>query len=193
MARGVDRRHIFVDDEDYAVYRDLLGAVVERQRWRLLTYSQMPNHVHLLVETPETNLGNGMQWLHSRYARYFNTRHGRSGHLFEDRFRSPLITCDADLVRTTRYIVRNPVAARLVARPEDWKWGSHAAVASAAAPVWLGHDRLEERLEAIPGAASYATLIEYDGTVTAPAMDRALADGRVPSANGRVLWNGRVL
>src|SRR3954452_6470265 len=82
-ARGVDRRRIFVDDQDYETYTRLLAGVVERQGWYLLSYCLMPNHVQLLIETPDPNLGNGMQWLHSRYALAFNLRHARSGHLSE--------------------------------------------------------------------------------------------------------------
>src|SRR2546423_11038050 len=83
MARGVDGRRIFVDDHDYERYTGLLGDVVRRQGWHLLCYCLMPNHVHLMIETPEATLANGMQWLHSRYALAFNRRHGRKGHLFE--------------------------------------------------------------------------------------------------------------
>src|SRR3954464_10924514 len=84
MARGADRRRIFVDDDDYRAYTRLLATVTRRQEWRLLCYCLMPNHVHLLIEVPETNLGNGMQWLQSRYALEFNARHHRSGHLYEE-------------------------------------------------------------------------------------------------------------
>src|SRR3954462_10792595 len=89
MARGADRRRIFVDDEDYRAYIRLLATVVRRQGWNLLCYCLMPNHVHLLIETTEANLGNGMQWLQSRYALEFNARHHRVGALYEARFRSP--------------------------------------------------------------------------------------------------------
>jgi REP element-mobilizing transposase RayT len=63
IARGVDRRRIFADSEDYETYMRLLATVTRRQGWHLLCYCLIPNHVHLMIETPETNLANGMQWV----------------------------------------------------------------------------------------------------------------------------------
>ena len=146
VARGVDRRRIFVDDVDYDEYTRLLGAVTDRQRWHLLCYCLMPNHVHLMVETPETNLGNGMQWLHGRYARAFNVRHERTGHLFEAPYHSPMVTTEAAFVRTVGYIAANPVKAALCQTPSEWRWSSQAAVSADSPPEWLGHNRLLERL-----------------------------------------------
>src|SRR3954447_5768678 len=89
MARGADRRRIFVDADDYARYLGLLEEAVARFRWRLLAYCLMPNHVHLLIELTEPNLGGGMQWLQGLYSRYFNKRHDRIGHLYEAPYRAP--------------------------------------------------------------------------------------------------------
>lgn len=160
IGRGVDRRRIFVDDDDYRTYTRLLATVARRQGWHLLCYCLMPNHIHLMIETPETNLGNWMQWLHSRYALAFNERHHREGHLFEARYKSPKIRSDAAFIRLVGYIVVNPLAARLCKRAHDWPWGSHAAVASSGrGPVWLAHRRLVDSLEAITGARCYPELV----------------------------------
>jgi REP element-mobilizing transposase RayT len=67
MTRGVDRRRIFVDDEDYQLYTRLLATAVADFGWNLLAYCLMPNHVHLLIETPEPNFSAGMHWLHTIY------------------------------------------------------------------------------------------------------------------------------
>jgi REP-associated tyrosine transposase len=158
-SRGVDRRRIFVDDDDYKLYTDLLSAVVARQGWQLLGYCLMPNHVHLLVETPETNLGAGMQILHSRHAVRFNQRHLRTGHLFENRFRSPIVRSDEALVRLVSYVAMNPVAASLCKRAADWPWSSHALLEKGSVPRWLAHARLVERLVAIVGSDCYADLV----------------------------------
>ncbi len=71
-------------------YLALLAVTVAQARWRLLGFCLMGNHVHLLVETPEANLGSGMQRLHGAYARKFNDRHGRVGHVFQGRFENKL-------------------------------------------------------------------------------------------------------
>jgi REP element-mobilizing transposase RayT len=160
IARGVDRRRIFVDDEDYGTYISLLATVVKRQGWYLLSYCLMPNHVHLLIETPDTNLANGMQWLHSLYARAFNRRHGRRGHLFEAPYQSPLVVTEGALIQTTGYIVANPIAASLCTRAAEWPWGSHAHVEKPGpVPRWLAHDRLAKGLDEAGGTGCYGEIV----------------------------------
>jgi REP element-mobilizing transposase RayT len=146
FARGVNRRRIFVDAEDYARYERQLAEVVARQGWNVLAQCSMPNHVHFLIETPEPNLGEGMRLLHGFYAQTFNERHVRVGHLFQGRHRQELIKDDAHLATLVGYVALNPVAAVLCERPEQWRWGSHAHVASGKIPDWLAHERLVELL-----------------------------------------------
>lgn len=102
----------------------------------------MGNHMHLLIETPETNLGQGMQRLHGAYGQAFNRRHEASGHVFDGRFKSVSITTDPQLWVTAAYIARNPVAAGLCSTPAAWAWSSHAAVVNASYPAWLDVPRL---------------------------------------------------
>ena len=140
MGRGVDRRRMFVDESDYETYTRFMAMVVRRQGWHLLCYSLMPNHVHLMVETPQTNLGDGMRDLHSQYALAFNERRYRQGTLFEGRFKSPKVKTDEAFIRLVAYIAVNPVAAALCKRARDWPWGSDAMVAPPRIPpVWLAH------------------------------------------------------
>ena len=111
----------------------------------------MDNHVHLLLETPQTNLGAGMQRLHGVYAQTHNKRHGRSGHVFQGRFGANRVTTDAQLWVTARYIARNPVEAGLCARPEEWQWSSHASILANAAPPWLDRERLRKGSDPLEG------------------------------------------
>src|SRR5213082_2729696 len=104
-ARGNDRRRIYLDDTDRRTYLFLLARVVLVKRWRCLAYCLMDNHLHLLVETPEANLGSGMQRLHSLYAQIHNERHGRCGHLFQDRFGSVRVLSDEQLWAVVAYVV----------------------------------------------------------------------------------------
>lgn len=126
-ARGVERRSIFVDDDDRRRYLQLLALVVSTFGWRCLGYCLMPNHVHLLIETREPNLGKGMHSLHGRYARHFNDRHARVGHLFQSRFGSKEIAGPLEVVSVLSYIAANPVHADLCARAEDYRWSSDPA------------------------------------------------------------------
>jgi REP-associated tyrosine transposase len=131
FARGNDRRLIYLDDPDRRTYLRMLRATVRQCRWRLLAYCLMDNHVHLLIETPETNLGRGMQWMHGLYAREFNARHGRSGHLFQGRYGAVRIKTDEQLWTAAVYVAMNPVVAGLCARPSEWPWSSHSAALAA--------------------------------------------------------------
>jgi putative transposase len=155
-ARGNDQQLIFRDVVDRETYLALLGRVVGVTGWRCLAYCLMDNHVHLLVETPRPNLGLGMQELHGKYARRFNDRYRRGGHLFQGRFGATRVTCDPQLWATVRYIALNPVAAGMCREPAQWRWSSVGT-----APRWLDSERLLEYLGAAGGepAARYADLI----------------------------------
>lgn len=150
-ARGNDRQRIFADDADRRAYLCLLGQEVARRHWRCLTYCLMANHVHLLVETPAPNLSVGMCLLQGQYARRFNRRHGRTGHVFQGRYGAVRIEDDAQLWMTVGYIARNPVEAGLVARAGDWRWSSHQAVMGRAPSGWLDVPGLFGRLGALGG------------------------------------------
>jgi putative transposase len=136
-ARGVDRCAIFRNDEDRHIYLDLLGHVVRRWKWDCLAYCLMTNHVHLLVRTPEPTLGLGMHRLQGFYAQGFNERHGRIGHLFQDRYGSSRVRTPGTLRKTSDYIADNPVVAGLCRFASDWPWSSHAVIANGEAPQWL--------------------------------------------------------
>ena len=98
----------------------------------------MTNHYHLLFETPETNLSRGMKDLDGDYASEFNVRHRRVGHLFQGRFGSQLVDSETYLLEVARYIVLNPVRARMVGSPAEWRWSSYRATAGLASPPpWL--------------------------------------------------------
>ena len=125
-ARGVGGIDIFRDDLDRHRYLRFLVEISERFDWSCLAYCLMTNHVHLLVETPEGNLAEGIQSLHGTYAQKFNWRHERAGHLFQGRAAGATrIASDAHLLTVTMYIVRNPVEAGLCANPSDWRWLDH--------------------------------------------------------------------
>ena len=146
--RGNNKALLFLDDVDREGYLWLLEKVVGRQRWRCLSYCLMDNHMHLLVETPEPNLGDGMRVLHGHFAREFNRRHSRSGHVFQGRFGSTPIRDDEQLWTVAGYIAANPVEAGLCRTPEAWPWSSHGcALGTRPAPTWLDLARLYERFE----------------------------------------------
>lgn len=138
ISRGNDRREIYRDDDDRYKFMTLLADVVIQHRWRLYAYVLMPNHYHLLAETPDPTLSAGMKSLNERYAEWFNWRHSRVGHLMQGRFKSIPPERPAHLVELLRYIVLNPVRCGIVADPGEWKWSSYPATAGIVpAPHWL--------------------------------------------------------
>jgi hypothetical protein len=98
----------------------------------------MGNHYHLLIETPDSNLSQGMRHFNGVYTQRFNRRHGRVGHVFQGRYQAILVQKDSYLLELARYIVLNPVRAHLVRGVKDWPWSSYRATAGLTeAPDWL--------------------------------------------------------
>jgi REP element-mobilizing transposase RayT len=137
-SRGNERRAIFRSDRDRKAFLRLLGETARRFRWSVTAYVLMTNHFHLVIQTPEPNLSRGMQWLNGSYAGWFNHVHKRAGHLFQGRFHAYLIEKETYLAEVLRYVVLNPVRARMVERPEAYRWSSYRATAGLeSAPDWL--------------------------------------------------------
>ena len=141
FARGNVRAEIFLDDHDRESFLRLLAEVVDRYDVRCHSYCLMGNHYHLLLQPMRGELPRALRHLNGIYAQGFNRRHRRSGHLFEGRYKSPLVDRQSYLVELARYIVLNPVRAGLVAAPEDWPWSSYRGTAGlAVAPSFLHLD-----------------------------------------------------
>ena len=126
IQRGNNRQKCFLTDSDYLVYLDLLRRGAAGAACDIHAYVLMSNHVHLLV-TPTDDVGPGMMMkaVGERYVRYFNERHGRSGTLWDGRFRSCLIQDESYFLVCHRYIELNPVRAGMVTEPSQYRWSSH--------------------------------------------------------------------
>jgi putative transposase len=120
---------LFRDDLDRRTFLVLLGAAVTRARWVCLDFCLMGTHYHVVICTPEETLSTGMQRLNWLYSRCFNDRHGTKGHLFERRFDATFVQSPDHLLRTHRYVARNPVEAGLCATAADWPWSGYRALA----------------------------------------------------------------
>jgi len=142
-SRGNRHCTVFTDSVDRERFLSLLEDVVQRYRWRCISYCLMTNHFHLVVETPEANLGQGMHRVNGIYAQRFNQRWDLRGHLFQDRFHSVVVKSEYHMLELTRYVVLNPVRAGLCEAAEEWPWSSYcAATGRAAAPPFLARDEL---------------------------------------------------
>lgn len=140
-ARGNARTAIYHDEADRKVFLTTLGETVTRFGWRCHAYCLMDNHYHLLVETPEANLSRGMRQLNGVYTQRFNRRHGQVGHTFQGRYKAIAVERESYLLELARYIVLNPVRARMLKHPGRYRWSSYAATVGAVPqPSWLSTD-----------------------------------------------------
>lgn len=136
-SRGNSKQDIFLCNGDRWTFLKILETVVEKHAWLCHGYCLMTNHYHLLIETPRGNLSRGMKVLNGTYAQAVNRRHGRTGHVYEGRFRSKVVEKESHLLELFRYIALNPVRAGLVTDPADWPWSSCNDICGEARPALL--------------------------------------------------------
>jgi REP element-mobilizing transposase RayT len=149
MNRGDRRELIFMDDADRQRFVDTLGEACAKTGWQVHAYVLMPNHFHVVVETPQPNLVSGMKWLLGTYTSRFNQRHKLFGHLFSGRYKSLIVDGSGSgyLKSVGDYVHLNPARAKLVAADvplKSFAWSSWPAylLAPSKRPAWLRVDRL---------------------------------------------------
>jgi REP element-mobilizing transposase RayT len=129
--RGIERRRIFMDDDDRQELLDRLSSVLPESDMGCYAWALMPNHVHLVLRTGAIPLARVMARINTGYACAFNRRHDRVGHLFQNRYRSILVDDDAHLFALVRYVHLNPLRAGLVpslAALERYSWTGYATL-----------------------------------------------------------------
>jgi REP element-mobilizing transposase RayT len=171
MLRGVDRCPIFLDHADREDFLRRLSLLVPALGFHCFAWALMPNHVHLVLRSGQARISQLMARLGTGYARYFNERHGRVGHLFQNRFRSRLAEDDADLMGLVLYVTRNPLEAGLV---ED--------AAELERYVWCGLGSLMGRRPERPFESVSESLALFDAD---PARAREGLRGRLRTAEPR--------
>jgi putative transposase len=124
-SRGNGGHKIFLDDHDRQDFLNLLARASERFHLEIFCFCLMSNHYHLLLRTADANLSPAMQWLNTTHAVRFKTRHRRSGHFFQGRFKSVLVEDEPHWQHLSFYIHLNPVRAGMVEDPAQYKWSSY--------------------------------------------------------------------
>lgn len=127
--RGNRRNDIFRDEEDFQVSLTMLEnnlIYYSTLNYQLVTYCLMDNHVHLMIKTDKEPLRKFMARLNSMYTRYFNKKYNYIGHLFQARYYSEIIEDDMQMLENSRYIYLNPVKARMVQWPTEYKWSAYS-------------------------------------------------------------------
>jgi len=131
MARGIERRKLFRDDKDRKSFLDRLATILEETQTQCYAWSLIPNHFHLLLRTGPTPLSKVMRRLMTGYAVTFNKRHKRSGHLFQNRYKSVICEEDPYLLELIRYIHLNPLRAGIVKDLkvlDKYPWTGHSTI-----------------------------------------------------------------
>jgi putative transposase len=156
-SRGDRRKRIYADAFDCHAWLDVLSFVCARHRFQVHAYCLMPNHYHLLLETIEGHLSSGMQQMNGMYSQAFNRRHRVVGHLFQGRYKAILCEKQSYLKELARYIVLNPVRAKLADSADAWEWSSQGMVMGRVpAPVWFDSKYLLSHFGPDRGAALLA-------------------------------------
>ncbi len=140
VLRGVDQEDIFRDGADRAQFYFYLEEALERFDFRLNVFCLMTTHVHLVLRQGLETVGKVIHRLAFRYARRFNDRWGRRGHLFGDRFKGILVQEDNHLMELVRYVHLNPVRAGMVPRPEAYPWSSYRHYMGLETLPWVTSD-----------------------------------------------------
>jgi REP element-mobilizing transposase RayT len=131
IVRGIKRQRIFTDDQDRDNFVKRLGDIVAETQTFCFAWALIPNHAHILLKTGHTPLATVMRRLLTGHAVYFNRRHRRHGHLFQNRYKSILCQEDAYLLELVRYIHLNPLRAKLVnslSESDDYPYSGHSAL-----------------------------------------------------------------
>ena len=126
ILRGINRQGIFEDDEDRLKFIKDLAKYKEVSQYRIFAYCLMDNHIHLLLRETQEPISIVIQRVSSSYVIWYNRKHGRCGHLFQERFRSEAVETDSYFLTVLRYIHQNPVQAKIASDVAAYKWSSYS-------------------------------------------------------------------
>ena len=145
ICRGIERRKIFWDDTDRDSFISRLGTVLQETSTRCFAWALIPNHFHLLLQTGLVPIATVMRRLLTGYAIFFNQRHKRVGHLFQNRYKSILCQREPYLLELVRYIHLNPIRAGIVGSLEDlnkYSYCGHCRILGAGAEPWQAAEEI---------------------------------------------------
>jgi REP element-mobilizing transposase RayT len=161
-SRGNRRENIYQEDDDREFWLKVFSQVCSRFNWLCYAWCLMDNHYHIVIETIEGNLSQGMRQLNGVYTQNSNRKHGRVGHIFQGRYKAILIEKEAYLLELSRYVVLNPIRADRVNDIADWKWSNYSAmIGKELLPEWLETDWLLSQF----GASKNEAIIAYKNFV----------------------------
>ena len=190
ISRGIERRSIYLDDADREEFLKRLSEGLEKSGSQCLGWTLMSNHFHLLIRTGETSLSELIKRLLTGYAVYFNRRHGRSGYLYQNRYKSILCQEERYLLSLVQYIHLNPVRAKIVKDIiglDHYKWTGHSVLMGKQQREWQEVDEILSRF----GETKNKAKVEYrkyiETAMNMGKQDELTGGGLRRSAGG---WEG---
>ncbi len=187
IARGIEGRPLFQDDEDRDRFLSRLGRLAAEGAVHIYAWALLTNHVHILCESAGLSLSSAMHRLLTGYAVTFNKRHGRCGHLFQNRFGSLICQKEPYLRELVRYIHLNPLRAGIVSSLEElgrWPWSGHSALLGRVPRPWQQTDRVLSFFAPTRKAARAAYHRFIASGIPRPSGDLGLERLPLPSMGG---------
>jgi putative transposase len=162
LNRGNGQQEVFHENGDYAAFIQLMREAKKLYEVKIFGYCLMPNHFHLVLSPIKgEELSQWMQWLMISHVRRYHKYHGKSGHIWQGRFKSFAIEEDNHFLMVLRYVEANPVRAGLVSLAKDWPWSSHK-------------DRIEENKDSLIDDIPLELPPKWDSFVNEPLAGREL-------------------
>jgi putative transposase len=183
--RGIEKRAIFHDDPDRQEFLRRTGFNLSRWNVRCLAWALMPNHFHFLIESVEGTLPSFMRCLMTGYSLYFNRRHERVGHLFQNRYRSQALVRESHYRELLRYIHLNPLRAGLVrsiSELEEYPWTGHRGIVTGDHPAWQDLETVAEMFAYPAGSwrEEYADFVREGWEAGNTGMDTIISGNEFP-------------
>lgn len=178
IVRGINKAAIFKDDRDKTRFLERLGENVIRGQCKVHAWVLMTNHIHLLFKSGKDGISTVMRKQLTWYAQYFNRRHTRTGHLFENRYKSILCDEETYLLALIRYIHLNPIRAKIIQTMEEldrYPWTGHRAIIGKSKYLWMDIDACLTEF----GGTRKKAISEYRRFVR-----EGIEEGRNPSLTG---------
>ncbi len=167
VQRGLSKDPVFFEDDDYHAFLDWLVKAKTKHGCAVHAFVLMTNHYHLLLTPPDKkSLSSMMQMIGRHYVPYINHKYGRSGTLWEGRYKANMVQDGYYFLATMRYIEMNPVTAKMVTHPEEYAWSSHARNAYGGKLAWIESHNEYLALGSKPDQRQQSYLALFDRTLS---------------------------
>lgn len=167
IQRGNNRNYIYEDINDKKMFFKILLETREKYDFKILYYVLMDNHYHIILEVGETSISKVVQWLNTRYSKYYNKKYNRTGSIYGGRYTCHIISDTKYYFKLLNYIAANPMKAKIVKNTREYRWSAHQQIISKDSSIV----DIEKTLSYFPSPRSmvmqeYIELIENESVIS---------------------------